>query len=410
MLVAVELAVQLLGVQRSGDRPDGLVGFLRVLRLGAVVARLFRQRVGAEAAANDRAHLLHGLRGQRHRVGAHVGDQARGAFAEIHALVQPLRGPHGFLRGEAELARGFLLQGRGGEGRRRVLAPLAPLDARDLELAGGGLAQGALRFVRGAGVADEELLELVVEPLAGVLGEPCRKGLAVLFQFRFQCPVLDRLEGLDLPLALDDQPERGGLHAPGREPGADLLPQQGREVEAHQVIQRSPRLLRVHQVAGDLARVFQRFLHGAAGDLVEHDAVHGAVVEQAALAQRLAHVPADGFALTVGVGGEVEGIGALHRLGDGIEMPAIALDLLVSHGEAGGRVDRALFRYQVADMTVGSEHLEVAAEVLLDGPGLGRRFNDDEILAHFNSLVRWSKKRAVARATTPVLRCAGRVG
>jgi hypothetical protein len=34
---------------------------------------------------------------------------------------------------------------------------------------------------------------------------------------------------------------------------------------------------------------------------------------------------------------------------------------------------------QVADMAVGGEDLEVLAEVFLDGAGLGRRFNDDEL-------------------------------
>ena len=43
-----------------------------------------------------------------------------GLAADIDALVELLRDAHRLLRAEAELARRLLLQGRGGEGRRRV--------------------------------------------------------------------------------------------------------------------------------------------------------------------------------------------------------------------------------------------------------------------------------------------------
>ena len=45
-----------------------------------------------------------------------------------------------------------------------------------------------------------------------------REALAVLLEQRLDGPVLDRLERADLPLALDDQPQRDGLHAAGGEP------------------------------------------------------------------------------------------------------------------------------------------------------------------------------------------------
>ena len=55
-----------------------------------------------------------------HAVGPHVGDEADGLAADVDAFIELLRHAHRLLRAEAELARGFLLQGRGGEGRRRV--------------------------------------------------------------------------------------------------------------------------------------------------------------------------------------------------------------------------------------------------------------------------------------------------
>ena len=71
-----------------------------------------------------------------HAVGPHVGDQAGGLAADIDALVELLRQPHGLLRAEAELARGLLLQRRGGERRVRIALDALLLDRADVEAAG----------------------------------------------------------------------------------------------------------------------------------------------------------------------------------------------------------------------------------------------------------------------------------
>src|SRR6185437_5616170 len=75
------------------------------------------------------------LVGEGDAVGPHIGDEADRLAADIDALVEPLRQAHRPAGAEAELARGFLLQGRGGEGRLRVAADLLALDLRD-EVAG----------------------------------------------------------------------------------------------------------------------------------------------------------------------------------------------------------------------------------------------------------------------------------
>jgi hypothetical protein len=59
----------------------------------------------------------------------------------------------------------------------------------------------------------------------------------------------------------------------------------------------------------------------------------------------------------------------------------VALDHLVLHREVVRRVDRAFLGHQVAHVAVGGQHLEVLAEVLLDGLRLGRRLHDNEIAA-----------------------------
>jgi hypothetical protein len=102
------------------------VRLLSVLDLAGVDPRLVGQVVGAEqlpdliARGGDRR-----LR-QRHRVGSHVGDEA--------GLVEVLGDRHRALRGEAELAAGLLLHGRGPERGVRAARVRLGLDAADSEL------------------------------------------------------------------------------------------------------------------------------------------------------------------------------------------------------------------------------------------------------------------------------------
>src|SRR5699024_3946741 len=100
-------------------------------------------------------------------------------------------------------------------------------------------------------VVNRELLDLgAVEAL-----QASRKRLFVLARARLDAPVFARHEGLDLGIALADQAQRRALHAPGRQALLHLAPQQRRQVEADQIIERAPRLLRIDQRRGNLARV-----------------------------------------------------------------------------------------------------------------------------------------------------------
>ena len=116
---------------------------------------------------------------------------------------------------------------------------------------------------------------------------------------------------------------------------------------------------------------------GVGGDLVEHHPLHRhlrlEVFEQ---------VPADGFPLAILVGGEIELAGILER-------GAQVLDhLLASHGQLVGwlepvvDVDGKALGRQVGDVANRGAHVEVLAEKLGDGLGLGRRFDDDERAGH----------------------------
>ena len=303
-LVGLKITLDVGRNDAGGGRTYRLVRFLRILGFGLVYPHLFRHRFRAIELRDHLANLLHRLGRERHRVGTHVGDQADAALARVHAFIQLLCHAHGALGGEAELARSFLLQRRGGERRRRVAAALLAIDLQHGErpVRSGRGRQALLGRARAGLVGEAELLDLVAAKFDQLEG----KGLLAVLADGVDAPVLARLEGRDFRFALANHAQRGTLHPAGGQPAPHLLPQQRRQVEADQVVQRAPRLLRVHQVERQLARRGHRLAHGVAGDLVEHYAVHGLVLEVAALLENLGQVPGDGLTLTVRVGRKVQ--------------------------------------------------------------------------------------------------------
>ena len=282
--------------------------FLRVLRLGFEDPHFVGQAFLAVELDDHVADLGHRFLCDVERVGAHVRDETHLAVADVDALVQLLRRAHGFLRTERELARGLLLQRRGGERGGRVAPPLFLVDLQDRENALSGFAQRALDFTRLLRGGEAELFDLGT----GVLDQLARKFLFRVFEFRVHGPVFARDEGGDFILALADHAQRRTLHAPGGKTGPDLLPQQRRQVEAHEEIQGAAGLLGVHQLQGQLARPRHRLAHGILGDFVEYDARHGLAFELAERLQELVQMPGNRFAFAVGVGREEQGIRLLQ--------------------------------------------------------------------------------------------------
>ena len=91
---------------------------------------------------------------------------------------------------------------------------------------------------------------------------------------------------------------------------------------------------------------------------------------------RLGDMPGDRLALAVKVGGEVDEVGRLGRLGDGVDLLAAVLADHIFGLEIVVDIDAelALARVlgQVADVAVRGEDLVVGAEVSLDRARLGR--------------------------------------
>ncbi|MNV27402.1 hypothetical protein D3C71_1185510 [compost metagenome] len=198
------------GAQCRG-RAHRFVRFLGVLGLGLVGVGLVGQRGDAVVTGDHVADFGQRVLRQVHRVGTHVRDQADRAFvaADVHAFVQLLRDLHGLAGGEAELARGFLLQRGGGERRRGATLALLAGHVGDMQGALCSLLDAQAGGLGGVAVGDGELLELLPVQL-DQLGVEVLRGVRALGGDR---PVLAGDEGFDLFFALDDHAQRRALHA-----------------------------------------------------------------------------------------------------------------------------------------------------------------------------------------------------
>ncbi len=403
------------GAEALAGRADGLVRLLGVLHLGGVGAGRVRQVVGAVELGDLRpGGVDRGLR-QRGGVGTHVGDEA--------VLVQLLGHLHGPLGTEAQLAAGLLLERGGAERRVRRAAVRLGLDAahreRGLLQGGGQRAGGLLVQVQGVGAARLEpavLAEVAAagDPLAVDGGQPGAEVLRVGGVGRGaagaegadQVPVRGRAERDPLPLALDDQPGRHGLHAARRQLRHDLLPEHRRDLEAVQAVEDAAGFLGVDQALVQLARVGHGLLDGGLGDLVEHHPVHRHLG-----LEHLLEVPRDGLALAVLIGGEEELVGLREER---LQLADLGLLVRVHHVDRGEVVvdvhPEAAHLTGVLVRDLGGRAREVpnvsdarlddvaGAKVALDRLRLGRRLDNDESLS-----VRGLAARGHLRSSLPVV-------
>ena len=107
------------------------------------------------------------------------------------------------------------------------------------------------------------------------------------------------------------------------------------------MIQRPASLLCVDEIHRDLARVRHRLAHGALGDLVKDDAMHGLAVEHVARLQLVRDVPGNRLALAVRVRCKDERVRLLHRARQGADAFLLVFDDRVVHLEVTVRLDRA---------------------------------------------------------------------
>ena len=191
-------------------------------------------------------------------------------------------------------------------------------------------------------------------------------------------PVFARDEFLDLELAVADDPQRDRLDPARRARARKLPPEDRREGEADQIVERAPRPVGVDERLVDLPRTAHRLQDRVLGDGVEHHPVDALVLEQLLVFQNLVDVPGDRLALAVGVGGENDPIGVLDRAADvaqalrrlGVDLPA--------HGEIVVRIDGSVLGGEIAHMAEGGVNAVVLAQIFVDGLCLGGRLDDHD--------------------------------
>ena len=375
-------------VARGTDR---LVRLLRTLRGGAIQARGLGHGLGPVELGGLLAGGVDRLAGQGRGVGTHVGD--------VTGLVEGLGGTHRRGRVPVQLARGLLLEGRRREGGGR--ATTVGLARHRVDDRGRSVRQrlrigsrGGLVEVEDAGLGRlRAQLALLGKVRAGrdrvaIHGGDARaESLARRRKRRVDRPVLGAHVRHALTFPGDHEARGHRLHAPRRQGGADLAPQEGRDLVAVEAVEDAAGLLRVHEVGVQVARVLQGALDRFLRDFVEHHAAHGNL-----RLQDLQEVPRDGLTLAVLISCQIEFVALLEEL---LEFGDLFLLVRVHHvvgretvvhvdGEAAeGPLLHVLGQLgglrEVADVADGGRHVVVGTQVSLDGGCLRRRLHDHEL-------------------------------
>ncbi len=115
---------------------------------------------------------------------------------------------------------------------------------------------------------------------------------------------------------------------------------------------------------------------GRLRDFVEDDAA----VRRRVDAEDVGEMPCDGLALAVRVACEIDFRSVLRVFLERLDEVALAADVDVFRREVVVNIDAELALRQIAQVAHRSAHHVLAAEVFLDGLGLGWRLDDDERL------------------------------
>ena len=150
------------------------------------------------------------------RVRSHIGNHTEGTeTGHIHTFIQLLRHFHRALGLETEFARGFLLHGRGDEGRLRRLFAHALCNGLHLIFCAFQFCQNGIGFFF---IGQFYLFAVFA----------VKSGFKLFFgggrhQFCRNRPILLRHKGTDFFFPVYNEPERNRLHPARAQPSADFL-------------------------------------------------------------------------------------------------------------------------------------------------------------------------------------------
>ena len=139
------------------------------------------------------------------------------------------------------------------------------------------------------------------------------------------CPVFLGFKRFNFALAVNNKARCNRLHSSGAETLAHLFPEQRTYLIAHYSVKHTTRLLRVHKLYVNRARIFQRRRYRSLCYLVKGYAAFFVFVNS----QNFRKVPADCFPLAVGVGCEKNLVRCFCRFFELCQKLALAADCYI---------------------------------------------------------------------------------
>lgn len=203
----------------------------------------------------------------------------------------------------------------------------------------------------------------------------CRKGSA-------DGPVFLWLENLDLGFALTDQAQRDRLYATRRLRSRQFAPQDRRQAEPDQIVERTTCKIGVNQFLVEPPWIVDRLDNCVLGDFMKNDALDVDVVQRVTLVQDFLKVPGNRFAFAIRIGRKIQVVGALDGVLDGLKVLFRFGIHRPDHMEVFVRLNGPVFGDEIAHVTDAGEDFEVCAKILVDGLRLGRRLDDDYVHDH----------------------------
>ena len=286
--------------------------------------------------------------------------------SEDNALIELLCNHHRTARGKAKLTRSILLQRTRGKRRRCLLAALAALDLLDREI--------LTRKIVGQLLCLGLTVQCQFFPMC--MGDICRECVLPFFQLCLNRPVLLGLERIDLALPITDQTHRHGLDASGGQPLAHLAPKERRQLVAHDAVKHTPRLLGVHLLHVNRARVLHRLLNRRLCDLMKDDPAVLLRID----AENVRQMPCDRLPLTVRIACEIDLIRILRFFFEGADEFPLTAHIDVLRQKVIFDINAELTLRQIAQMPHGGSYNVVLSEMTFDGLRLRRRFHNHQNL------------------------------
>ena len=349
------------------------MSFLRVFGLTAIGPLLCGQVIPSKLLPNRIAAGGNCFRRHADAISPHIGDQTCCFAIDIKPFIQFLRQPHGALRTIAKFSGSLLLQGRGGERGCGIAQGRLCFDTANGKVSGFQCTFGNLG---GFLVDDGKPVQL----LAVKVGQTSDQGGIVSSpEINLDGPVFAWLECLYLNLPLTDQAKRHGLHPSCRLSPRQLAPKHRRQGKADEIIQRSSGLLGINQIHIQITGVIDTVQNGAFSNFIKDHPLRMDVMKAVVVFQRLHDMPGNGLPFPIRVGGEIKMIATPNGLGNCLHPLGGLVVGDIGHGEIFIGQDRAILGWQIAHMTVAGQHNIVVPKIFVDGFGLGRRFDDDNV-------------------------------